>query len=323
MNSWKLSKLIIIKRTLQTCLMVCSSIAVAFAVECMWQNFQEFRNAVNRAAFEHGKYAYEQKHGPGSWNDSKIDSDGNGTADPLEGKYYCLGDDGYACSEFSAYVHNLMLQPVETGGLGVPRGEVQTVWDSRHSVIRLKEGLICDGRGDLVDGWRYVEPQGMQYRKTVYGRLQRVFDDPNPIRKGIFKENWAYDGPESSTGYVSGEDVGGGGLFGGGNGFGSGFLSMLVSSLMGLNQDKKNEEKTIIDQLYESFQPTPSPTPTITPTPSATPTPSPTPELASDTATPEVSSIPTEVQTPQGGDGVQTPVVQITAVPVTTSAYTF
>lgn len=296
---------------------------LASAVECIFRDFNDFRDKVNKAAFDHAKNAYEEKNGKGTWNDSMLDSNGNGTADPLEGRFYCLGANGYACSEFSAYVHNVLIQPVDKGGLGLPAGKdgVQTVWDNRHSIIRINGDLFCDGKAE-VDGFRYVEPQDMQDRRTVYGSLT-AFDNPNPARKGIFKPNWAYDGPESSTGYVTNE-VSGGGLFGGGGGLMAPMMTALFSALMA-QQGQQQQMDPVMQQLYDSFQPeatpTPKPTPTAlpkTPTPVATPTVAPTRSTDSGTPVATVAPTPPSQRTP----GVS-PAPTTAATAASASGYSF
>ncbi len=267
-------------------------VGVAYAVECIWETFDEFKKDVNKAAFKRAKELYEKENPGKTFNNSLIDSNGDGTADPLQNRYYTLergNQRGYACSEFSAYVHNLLQKE-----FGLQKGDVQTVWNHNHSIIRLRDGLICDGK-KLSDGYRYVEPQGMRDEGNGYGFGNKVtaFDDPNPIRPGIWDKNpnafgedkfWGYDGPGTSTGYVT--DGPGGGLFGGGGlaNMGAPLLGALIASMMNQNGNVPPLDPNSLEgQLFNSLQPSPTP---VVPTPTALPTQ--TPNISA-TSTPQPS----------------------------------
>lgn len=292
-----------------------SSVTLALAVECIWKNFQEFRDAVNRAAFAHARKVFEQRNPGGTWNPSLLDSNNDGIADPLQASFYTLSGtsdrDPYACSEYSAYVHNVLQKEFPQ----LQKGDVQTVWNHNHSIIRLKKGLICDAAdGQLVDGYRYVEPQDMGDEgdgRSFTRTLETVFDDPNPARSGVNNPKWFYDGPQGSSGrWVGG---GGGGLFGGGNGISQGLMSALLASLMGNNGQPQPQLDDTLQRLKDSFEPSPTPivpTPTPLPTkqPENTPPPQPTSAPSTDaliypTAGPESSTDDITTSTDDSANG--------------------
>jgi hypothetical protein len=175
-------------------------------------------------------------------------------------------------------VHNVLQKEFPQ----LQKGDIQTVWNHNHSIIRLRDGLICDG-AYVVDGYRYVEPQGMRDKGagTDFTRTLRTqFDDPNPIRSGINNPKWFYDGPQGSAGRWAGSG-GGGGVFGGGNGVTQGLMAALLNSLMNNNGQPPPTLDDTLQRLKDSFEPSPTPvypTPTPLPTkrPENTPTPRPT-----------------------------------------------